>query len=239
MFHNMLVTGVTPLENKNELQNWENRPFIDSWPEDSTQKSKETKRSPIKKKPKRLRTAYTTEQIKVLERTFIKTRYLDTVRRKELAKSLNISERCIKVWFQNRRMKEKKESSESSCDSSSEVTASGQSTTSSICVSNDNDQYEPSQYDMHHVPYYELPNWYSSDNIQNSVGLYQNMPMSNAPNSLFYNDNNVYPTQYYPSLGVEYLNDYTNNSFNQYGQYSSEMYGNWPNQIQPNNYYFP
>jgi hypothetical protein len=49
-------------------------------------------------------------QLKVLEKTFSEQRYLDTTSRAKLAQSLALNETQIKTWFQNRRMKHKKES---------------------------------------------------------------------------------------------------------------------------------
>lgn len=63
----------------------------------------------VMKKPKRVRSAFTTEQVNYLEREYKKYPYIGTGHRKEIATSLSISERTVKIWFQNRRMKEKKE----------------------------------------------------------------------------------------------------------------------------------
>lgn len=61
-----------------------------------------------REKQKRQRTAYSSEQLMHLEESFSANQYLNRARRIDLARTLRLTERQIKIWFQNRRMKEKK-----------------------------------------------------------------------------------------------------------------------------------
>ncbi|XP_028391223.1 homeobox protein EMX2-like isoform X1 [Dendronephthya gigantea] len=60
-------------------------------------------------KKKRTRTAFSTDQIKSLEKRFVSNHYVVGAERQKLATELDLSEAQVKVWFQNRRTKYKKE----------------------------------------------------------------------------------------------------------------------------------
>uniref|UniRef100_A0A8D2QDI3 Homeobox domain-containing protein n=1 Tax=Zonotrichia albicollis TaxID=44394 RepID=A0A8D2QDI3_ZONAL len=59
--------------------------------------------------PRRARTAFTSEQVCRLEKTFQRHKYLGATERRKLAAALQLSEIQIKTWFQNRRMKLKRQ----------------------------------------------------------------------------------------------------------------------------------
>lgn len=56
-----------------------------------------------------MRTVYNHNQVTVLNKEFSKHRYISSLRMQELGKAIGMEPKKIKVWFQNRRMKEKKE----------------------------------------------------------------------------------------------------------------------------------
>nr|XP_034828813.1 homeobox protein ceh-43-like [Maniola hyperantus] len=244
MYQNVLMT-VTPLsEIKDEINCWENRPFMHSWPESNQHKAfnKDTVKKTIKKKSKRNRTAYTTDQLRVLEKTFARTKYVDAERRKELAEHLKIGEKCVKVWFQNRRMKDKKECSESSNDSSSEYVApepvtppSGipiqlksedqyvQSNNSYIEQSiRNNNAHTNTESQPYHYSYEEnCKTFHQACGVgyQNYVPFdYRSYSMPTQYTNGYYNNGaTLNPTQYYSYSGVpEYM--YLNVDNNQYVQ---------------------
>ncbi|XP_069652789.1 homeobox protein vent1-like isoform X1 [Haliaeetus albicilla] len=58
---------------------------------------------------RRARTAFTSEQVCRLEKTFQRQKYLGASERRKLAAALQLSEIQVKTWFQNRRMKLKRQ----------------------------------------------------------------------------------------------------------------------------------
>lgn len=61
------------------------------------------------RKKKKVRTTFTGRQIFELEKMFEAKKYLSSSERSEMAKNLNVTEQQVKIWFQNRRTKWKKQ----------------------------------------------------------------------------------------------------------------------------------
>lgn len=77
--------------------------------EDSAPRRRRTRSDQRNARPRRARTAFTYEQLVALENKFRSTRYLSVCERLNLALALSLTETQVKIWFQNRRTKWKKQ----------------------------------------------------------------------------------------------------------------------------------
>ncbi|GBP39770.1 Homeobox protein DBX2 [Eumeta japonica] len=148
---------------------------------------------------------YSTQQIQYLEDVYSRQRYISKIDRQAITRHLNLGDRQVKIWFQNRRMKSKREMEEKVLSRTPDESAKSDATLESrssdasdhvfsdiMTTIQDDVGTENSNYQL---PTYTPPRqeqFISSTYCPNNWNFQQNDLLG------FYGDVQ-YPTEYYPT----------------------------------------